>query len=134
MTQPDLRACPTCSQTLTQADLGMRDYSRWLNPILPGKLGGTDIDCVLDQASTGRMLMFEFKEGNKPLGVGQRLLFTALKKRNIDVWVVWGPYDDGHVKVGEMDTTGQVRFTEDMPPAKLGAKVKAWWYDGLTTQ
>lgn len=129
VTQPELLACPTCNTPVSKANLGLRDYSRWLTPILPGKLGGSDLDCVVQQASTNRMLVIEFKEANKRITTGQRLLFKALKQRNVDVWVVW-EYD-GYVMAGEMDSTGEVRFLQKLTAAQLGSKVKDWWYSGL---
>jgi hypothetical protein len=107
----------------------MRDYSRWLNPTLPGKLGGSDIDLALHQAATGRILMVEFKDATQRLNTGQRLLFTALRALGIEVWVVW-EYQN-YVKAGILDETGEVRFLEQLTPDQLGAKVKAWWYAGL---
>lgn len=127
--QPALKACPTCGQD-TVAELGLRDYSRWLSPVLPGRIGGTDLDCVLDQSSTGRMLVQEYKQGNQRLPMGQRLLFKGLVEKGFDVWVVW-EYSN-HVKVGAVDLTGEVRFMEQMSTTQLAAKTRAWWYDGLT--
>lgn len=132
MTQPALLECPTCGTPASKTQLGLRDYSRWLNPILPGKVGGSDLDCVLHQQSTDRILVLEFKEANKRLSVGQRLLLTALVQRpNVEVWVAW-QYSDGTVRVGALDTTGDVRFTEKMTDAAFGAKVREWWYAGQT--
>lgn len=128
--QPPLRACPTCGTDIANIDLGMRDYSRWLNPIMPGKVGGTDVDLVLHQQATDRMLMVEFKDHGKQLGLGQRLVFKALKRKGIDVWVVW-QIDDTHVLAGELDKTGEVRFAENMTANQLGLKARAWWIDGL---
>lgn len=130
MSQAPLLACPTCGTKVEQTHLGLRDYSRWLSPFLPGKVGGSDIDLVLEQSSTGRMLFVEFKEHGKRLGIGQRMMFQAFRHKGIDVWVVW-EYSDGTVRAGEMDMTGEVRFTEKLTPQQLGAKVKSWWYDGL---
>lgn len=131
MTQPSLLECPTCKTPVSQVQLGLRDYSRWVNPVLPGKVGGTDVDFMLQQASTDRMLMVEFKEANKRLSVGQRMALTALKARRIDVWVAW-QYSDGSVAVGSLDDNGTVMFTEKMTEAKFAAKVRDWWYEGIT--
>lgn len=133
MTQPELKACPTCGED-TVKELGLRDYSRWVNPLLPGKLGGSDVDFILDQAGTGRILVMEYKEGQKRLGVGQRLMLTALKHKGIDVWVVWEFTSQGYVLAGELDDTGEVRFTEKLTPHELGLKTKAWWYSGYDNQ
>ena len=129
MTQPAVRACPTCRTPVDVAALGHRDYSRWLENVLPGKVSGSDLDFVLDQASTGRMLVIEFKEQNKRLGAGQRILFQQLVKKGIEVWVAW-EYD-AKVRVGVFDATGQVRFLEELNDAAFAAKVRGWWYDGL---
>jgi hypothetical protein len=126
-----LRGCPTCKTPVTKAQLGLRDYSRWLDGMLPGKVSASDVDFCLDQAQTGRLLIMEFKDGSQRLGVGQRLMFKALKEKGADVWVVWDRGDKG-LLAGELDDTAQVRFTQEMTPVELAAKVKAWWYDGLT--
>jgi len=116
----------------------MRDYSRWLDGVLPGRVSGSDVDFMLDQSSTGRMLVLEFKEGNKPLGLGQRILFQQLVKRDIEVWCVW-EYRDANgeterVKVGVLDALGQVRFMQELTPPQLASQIKAWWNDGLAAQ
>ncbi len=128
--QPPLRKCPTCSTPLDQvAPIGLRDYESWLTG-LPGKVSASDLDFCLEQSQTGRVLVMEFKEGSKPLGMGQRLLFRGLKnKGDVDVWVAWER--DNDLLVGEMDDTGAVRFTQTMTPEELNKKVVAWWYDGL---
>ena len=129
MTQPALLECPTCGTPATQVQLGLRDYSRWLNHVLPGKVGGSDVDLALHQQATDRVLFVEFKEANKRLSVGQRLLLTAMVKRKIEVWVAW-QYSDGTVRVGVLDDSGDVPFTEKMTEAELGTRVRAWWHKG----
>ena len=126
--QPDLRKCPCCGGPVPD-DLGLRDYASWLTG-LPGKVSGSDLDFCLEQTQTGRMLFMEFKEGNKPLGLGQRLLLKGLKsKPGVDVWVAWERKDG--LLVGDMDDTGEVRFTQEMDKPALSKAVVAWWYDGL---
>ena len=110
--------------------MGLRDYSRWANPVLPGKVGGSDLDFVLHQESSGRVLVMEFKEPNKRLSVGQRMLLRALKQMGIEVWLAWGPYADGTYKAGAMDDLGEVPFLQQMTEAELGAKVRNWWHTG----
>lgn len=132
MTQPALLECPTCSTPVSQVQLGLRDYSRWLNPILPGKVGGSDVDMALHQQATDRVLFVEFKEANKRLSVGQRLLLTAMVKRDIEVWIAW-QYSDGTVRVGPLDKNGDVRFTEKMTEAEFGTRVRDWWHAGHAT-
>jgi hypothetical protein len=51
-----LRKCPTCGGEAK--DVGLRDY-QWLNSRLPGKVGGMDIDMVLERK--GHYIGFEFK-------------------------------------------------------------------------
>ena len=127
--QPDLRHCPSCNGPVT-GDLGLRDYASWLPPgTLPGKVSASDIDFFLEQSQTGRCLAMEFKAGNKPLGLGQRLLFKGLRGKGIDVWVVWERKDT--LLAGEMDETGEVRFVQEMNYEELAKKVRAWWWDGL---
>ena len=125
--QPALRKCPCCGGPVPD-DLGLRDYDSWLRG-LPGKVSASDLDFFLEQRQTGRALTMEFKEGNKGLGLGQRLLFKGLKAKGIDVWVAWERADS--ILVGEMDMTGEVRFTQEMTKDELSAKVVGWWYDGL---
>ena len=129
--QPELRHCPSCGGEVT-ADLGLRDYASWLKAgVLPGKVSASDLDFCLEQSQTGRVLIMEFKEGNKPLGLGQRILFRGLKaKEDVDVWVAWERKDG--LLVGAMDDQGEVRFTQEMSRDELAQKVRAWWYDGLT--
>lgn len=127
--QPSLRHCPSCGGPVTE-DLGLRDYESWLKAgVLPGKVSASDIDFCLEQSNTGRMLVMEFKEGNKPLGLGQRLLFKGLKGKGIDVWVVWERKDS--LLAGEMADDGEVRFTQELSPRELAQRVKDWWYAGL---
>jgi hypothetical protein len=110
-------------------ELGLRDYATWLTG-LPGKVSASDLDFALEQSQTGRMLFIEFKEGNKPLGLGQRLLLKGLKsKQGVDVWVAWERKDS--LLVGDMDDTGEVRFTQEMTNAELSQEVVDWWYAGL---
>jgi hypothetical protein len=127
----ELRACPTCGGEVSEQQLGLRDYSRWLAGVLPGRVSGSDLDCVVEQSATGRMLVLEFKPRGMRLPVGQRLLLRALRQRNITVWVCWEDLQDGHVEVGELDETGEVRFIERMTARQLARQVKAWWADGL---
>lgn len=129
--QEPLRGCPTCKTPVTTAQLGLRDYSTWLDGALPGKVSASDIDFVLEQASTGRMLVQEFKEGSQPLGMGQRLLLKAMVRMGADVWVVNDLGAKG-LKVGELSPEGVVRFTQTMTSAGLKNAVKGWWYDGLS--
>lgn len=124
-----LRACPTCSTKVSTVQMGLRDYSNWLAEHMPGRVSGADIDCVLEQHRTGRMLVFEFKRTGQLLPTGQRLLLQALAKRDVDVWVCWE--SDTHVEVGTMSKEGEVLFVEKMTKAALGRKARKWWNLGL---
>jgi hypothetical protein len=123
-----LRKCPCCGGPVT-AGLGLRDYGSWLADALPGRVSGSDIDVVVEQSKTDRMLMVELKPAGVPIPLGQRLLLRAMVRRGIDVWVVNG---EGPVEVGSMDALGEVRFVATLPDADaLGGKVRKWWNDGL---
>ena len=126
--QEALRKCPSCGGPVTES-LGLRDYDRWLTS-LPGKVSASDLDFFLEQSKSGRALCIEFKEGNKQLGLGQRLLFRSLRQKGIDVWIAWEREDS--LLVGEMDMTGEVRFTQVLSEAELDAKVGEWWWGGLS--
>lgn len=128
--QDALRACPTCGTKVERTTLGLRDYSRWLADVLPGRVSGSDIDSVVEQSSTGRCLFIEFKPVGKILPTGQRLLLRAMVRRDIDVWVAWEDFK-GHVEVGVMNREGEVLFVEKMTEAQLGRKVLKWWNAGL---
>lgn len=125
----DLRACPTCGTEVAEAKLGMRDYSRWLSSVLPGRVSGSDVDTVLEQAKTGRMLAIEFKRKGQLLPTGQRLLLKALVKRGVDVWVAWEETE--HVEVGVMTDDGEVLFVQRLTIRQFGQKARAWWDAGL---
>jgi len=126
-----LRACPTCATKVDAAHLGLRDYSRWLADVLPGRVSGSDIDCVVEQSRTGRVLFLELKPAGVRLPTGQRLLLRTMARKDIDVWVVWERTDEHEVEVGVMDKTGEVRFVERMPEKALARRVGRWWNDGL---
>lgn len=130
-TQDALRACPTCGTKVAETTLGLRDYSRWLADQLPGRVSGSDIDAVVEQSSTGRVLFMEMKPEGVRLPTGQRLLLRSMCRKGIDVWVVWEEKDGVHVQVGTMDPTGEVRFVQRMTVRQLGMRVKRWWNDGL---
>jgi hypothetical protein len=97
--------------------------------MLPGRVSASDVDFMLEQTQTGRVLAMEFKDGSKPLGLGQRLLFKGLLAKGIEVWVAWERKDS--ILVGALDETGEVRFTQTMTRAELAEKVRDWWFQGL---
>ena len=81
-----LRKCPTCGQEAP--DLGLRDYSTWAFDALPGRMGGSDIDRVVERH--GNFLAWEFKP-NKYVPTGQRIMFDALATQLN--WVVYVAID-----------------------------------------
>lgn len=83
--QAPLRACPTCTTPVDEAKLGLRDY-RWLSGLLPGKVGGSDVDLVLHHRD-GRALALEFKPW-RTLPYGQKLMFEWFDSVGVDVYLV----------------------------------------------
>lgn len=124
-----LRGCPTCGTKVSDVEMGLRDY-RWVNDALPGKVGGMDVDFVLNQSRTDRTLIFEFKPKNAYISMGHRLTFRDMVRRGVDVWIAWDQ-GDGTVKVGAVDRHGKTPFIEHMPIAKLRTQVRSWWNEGL---
>jgi len=127
--QDALRGCPTCGTKVAETKLGLRDYSSWLADELPGRVSGADIDCVVEQSKTGRVLFIEFKRKGQILPTGQRLLLKRMAQLGIDVWVAWE--SDTHVEVGTLTAEGEVLFVQEMTKASLGRKVRKWWNLGL---
>lgn len=124
-----LRGCPVCRTKVDQANLGLRDY-RWLEDALPGKAGPTDLDFVLQQASTGRCLVLEYKPPNGSVALGQRIALRHLVQSGFDVWVVREPSsvtDDAKCEVALMDERGDL--SPWIPTTVLGLRemVRAWW-------
>lgn len=128
-TEDRLRGCPTCGTRVAETALGLRDYSTWLADALPGRASGSDIDCVIEQSKTGRILLLEFKPAGVRLPMGQRLMLRAFARRGMDVWVVW-EYDD-HVEAGTLDVTGEVQFVQAMTHEDLRDRVGRWWEAGF---
>jgi hypothetical protein len=129
--QEALRACPSCATPLDSTkSLGLRDF-RWLGDALPGRVGGSDLDMVLEQSKTGRVLIFEFKPERANLPLGQRLLLKRFVQLGCDVWVVWELGDGEFVEAGAMDDAGNVPFIERMSLGRFKTKVGAWWAAGF---
>lgn len=124
-----LRACPTCSTKVASTVMGLRDYSTWLADELPGRVSGADLDCVVEQSKTGRVLIIEFKRKGQILPTGQRLLLKRFAQLGADVWVAWE--SDTHVEVGTLTDEGEVLFVQEMTKGSLGRKVRKWWNLGL---
>lgn len=129
MRQGALRTCPTCGTPIDETrHIGLRDY-RWLDEMLPGRVGAMDVDAAVHHARAGRMLIFEFKLPGESLSLGVRLTLMHLVRLGADVWVVWGPYDEALYDVGQMDRAGRVRFLQRLPIEALKRSVREWWYD-----
>lgn len=122
-----LRKCPTCGGNAK--DVGLRDY-QWLNEKLPGKVGGMDIDMVLERK--GHYLGLEFKPKGGRVELGPRITFKGLVRSGIwDIWVVWDHGDDSHgihhVEVGALDRKGDIPFVEKMPLSKFITRITDWY-------
>ncbi len=87
MTNAALRGCPTCGTPVAEVALGLRDHS-WVDPLLPGKVGGMDIDFMLERK--GKVLVMEYKPANGHVGRGQSITFRTLRTMGADVWIVYG--------------------------------------------
>lgn len=124
-----LRACPTCGAR-DHADLGLRDYSRWLFDVLPGRAAATDLDCVVEQHKTGRILAFEFKP-NRYVPRGQALLLDTLTTNGWDVLLV----NDSRLADDILDVSlwGHNKWTT-LSLAELKQLTRDWWEYGLTSQ
>ena len=125
MKQPPLRSCPTCGADYDPEKLGLRDYS-WLVDEVPG---ASDLDFVLEQKLTGRMLVMEFKSAGESLPLGQRLLLKTLVRKGCDVWVVW-QQRRGRVHRVTMDGAGRLSPVVSLTREQLSAQVLAWWREG----
>jgi hypothetical protein len=124
-----LRACPTCG-VKDPPDMGLRDYSRWLFGVLPGRAGATDMDCVIEQHSTGRLLAFEFKP-NKFVPRGQALMFDTLVAQGWDVVLII----DTKVAEDELQVSlwGYNTWTT-MTLAEVKELVTSWWAFGVANR
>jgi len=122
---------------VSEAHLGLRDF-RWVNSALPGKLGLMDIDGVLTQASTGRVLVLELKPKGAPISVGARLTFGLLVRaglelgRDYDVWYLWDQ-GKGRIKLGEAGEQGEPLNIRELTERRVVNLVVRWWEKGLTT-
>lgn len=124
-----LRKCPVCDGPPPK---GLRDYT-WLENALPGRVGGSDIDFVVEQSSTGRVLMLEFKPGGIPITLGQRILFQRMVQQGFDFWVCWELSDD-KIRVGQFTKEGLVLFVEELTTKQLARKITDWWYAGIDSK
>jgi hypothetical protein len=123
-----LRKCPTCDQELGHS-IGLRDYSTWLFDVLPGRVSATDLDFVLEQHSSGRFLVMEYKP-SKYVPRGQWITLTALAGLpGFAVFVVVDA-DPEHLSVGRVIKDGPIKWV-GMTTNELRAFVRFWWEDEL---
>lgn len=125
-----LRGCPVCGTKVSDVDLGLRDF-RWLNEALPGKLGGMDVDFVLSQSKTGRVLHIEMKPPGARISFGARLTYAVYVKDGYDCWAAWGPDSEGNVQRGVFDKAGRVQRVVTMTQDEFSEDVALWWECGL---
>lgn len=133
-----LHSCPVCGTE--GAVPGLRDYSKWLFDLLPGRVGASDIDCVLDQGFSGRALALEFKP-SKYIPRGQARLFDRLLAGGFDVWVVVDKDLETVFEEGAMKLKGDVTMCIYQPEQQVQTwkqvsigefrhAVRAWWDQG----
>lgn len=125
-----LRRCPTCGQKVDGRSLRqkVRDY-RWLTALLPGNVGACDGDAIIEQHSTGRILVIEAKRANEELADGQFKMLQGLLSHGIDVWLV-RQLDSRRFDVYTLGPGGfgpGVRLDE---PEGLQTMVASWWLRG----
>ncbi len=126
-----LRGCPLCGTPVAQADIGLRDFS-WVNEALPGKLGLMDLDGVLTQASTGRVLVMGLKPRGAYIPTGERLTYALLAKLPLfDVWCVWDE-GSGWCNFSELNTEGRPIRIRKLPIKTVANMVVRWWERGLS--
>lgn len=132
-----LRGCPTCGTKVDDADLGLRDF-RWVNEALPGKVGGMDVDFLVQQRKSktnrlpeDRFLALELKPKKAAISTGARLTFQGLQEKGFDVWAAWDQEDGEHVKWAPLEDGqlpgGLIRGTR----AELAEAVRDWWDQGV---
>lgn len=121
-----LRTCPVCGGETE--GIGLRDYGTWLSEGLPSKVGATDLDFVLEQSRTERVLIIEFKPKGAHIPTGQKITLKRFVKAGMEVWVAWEKGDD--VEVGVMDKHGGILIVEKTDRQGLKAKVETWWKEG----
>lgn len=105
--------------------MGLRDYSGWLFDILPGRVAATDLDFVLEQHNTGRVLVLEFKPTTY-VPRGQSLVFDTLTSIGWDVWIV----GDKNLDKDELVVKKWGKRAETMNLETFRTKVGDWWTDG----
>lgn len=122
----DLRSCPLCQRTLEGVNIGARDY-RGVNALLPNRIGGTDVDLVLQQNGTDRMLVVEFKPSIAPLMKGQRDTLAWFARKGADVWVVCDTEYPTKVQLASLDGKGVLSDWRTMSAVRYHQLVADWW-------
>ena len=117
MATKKLRKCPTCLTPVSETALGLRDYD-WVNPLLPGKVGGMDLDFLLERR--GKVLVLEFKPANGYPTKGQAMTFRTLRKMGAEVWVVKGDGPMVDVDFGD-------GLVSHLPVSELAAETVRWY-------
>lgn len=115
--------------------MGLRDYV-WLEDVLPARCGATDIDMVVEQHSTGRVAMLEFKP-TKYVPRGQGMAFDTFVRLGVDLYIVVDRNaDKDEYLVGQWvrDVTpqgGAVVNWYTMSLTELRVMMAAWWNAGI---
>ncbi len=102
----------------------LRDYA-WVSGILPGSVGPTDIDFVLE--ASGLILIVEFKPPDEPLPIGQRLTFQTFIRMGCEVIVVRGPYVDQTFAVSVLHVDGTESSWGRMSKTEIAQEIRAWF-------
>lgn len=105
--------------------MGLRDY-RWLEDVLPARVGATDLDCVLEQHSTGRILVLEFKP-NRYVPRGQAILFDGLLAQGFDIAIIIDKDHDDNKFVYSWWGENEWKETN---LAGIRRLVRTWWNRG----
>lgn len=128
-----LRECVLCRTPLTEesrAAMGLRDFG-WINSELPGNVGLMDIDGVLNQYATGRILMLSMMAPHYRVSTGERLTYTLfVRDKGVDVWYLW-EHTNGRVKRGVCNAMGRSGPVKEFTRKQLARLVVEWWNAGL---
>ncbi len=47
----------------------------------------------------------------------------------LDVWVIWGPNEDGNFVVAELDSCGDYVSEEEVSRGSFRNKLRSWWFE-----
>jgi hypothetical protein len=89
-----------------------------------------DVDFVLSQLKTRRVLHIEMKPPGGPVSMGARMTYKVYVLLGLDAWAVWGPFEDGHVERARFTKRGDLTEVESMSQDELAEDVAAWWAAG----